>query len=123
MQPDSLGNEAGAHKEICRRWGVGDPSVLLARGVLAASLTGCRFTALEVLGRALDSRAGTSGCLPDLPLSFPLTHVLFVALVSHRHSFSSSRSLSPLPSPPPPRGRKKFSLSQTKYLPFHPREN
>ena len=55
----------------------------------------CRFTALEFLGHLLDSKAGTSGCLPDSPLSFLLTHVLFVALVSHRHSFSSSRSLSP----------------------------
>lgn len=47
----------------------------------------------------MDSTAGASGCLPDFPLFFSLTHVLFVALVSHRHSFSSSRSPAPPPSP------------------------
>lgn len=49
---------------------------------------------LDFSHHLLDSKPGTSGCLPAFPLSCPLTRVLFAALVSHRHSFSS-------PSPPP----------------------
>ena len=98
--------------------GVRDSPALLGRGfsqprsLAVGSQCALVQKLLEFLGRLLDSRAGTSGCLPDFPL-FSLTHVPFVALVSHRHSFSSSPSHVPPPSPPlPEEGKNSDSHKQ-----------